>query len=89
MIYYQYIATYTNNLQQSSTITSTRSCEDVEYDTHLLETKTIVKQFIKASNNNVLSNIIEQIKTLTETEFNNIVKGPDDLEINPDIPIEI
>jgi hypothetical protein len=88
MIYYQYIATYTNNLQQSSIITSTRSCEDIEYDTHLLETKTIVKQFIKASNY-VMPNIIEQIKTLTETEFNNIVKGPDDLEINPDIPIEI
>ena len=89
MIYYQYIATYTNNLQQSSTILSTRSCEDAEYNTHLLETKTIVKQFIRASNNNILPSIIEQIKTLTETEFNNIVKGPDDLEINPDIPVEL
>jgi hypothetical protein len=89
MIYYQYKATYINDLNTLSSILITRSCEDIEYNSHLLETKNITKQIIKASNNNVLPNITEQIKTLTEVEFNNIAKGPDDLEINSDIPIEI
>jgi hypothetical protein len=87
MIYYQYIATYINNLNSTSSVLITRSCEDIDYNSHLLETKNIVKQVIKASNGTIPP-LTEQIIFLTEIQFNNIVKGPDDLEINPDIPIE-
>ena len=87
MIYYQYKATYTNDSDLTSSVLTTRSCEDIDYDSHLLETKNIVKQTIKASNGTVPP-LTEQIIFLTQTQYNSIVKGPDDLEINPDIPIE-
>lgn len=88
MIYYQYIAAYVNPDNANSTIVLTRSCEDAEYNTHLGETKTIALQAMYVNNYEAIPAFSEEIKSLTLTQFNAIVKGPDDLEINPDIIID-
>lgn len=88
MVYYQYRVNYINYNNYSSSIILTRSCEDINYDNHLQESKIIARQQIYLNNNNIIPSLTESVISLTQTQFNNIVKGPDDLGINPDIPIE-
>lgn len=85
MIYYQLISRYTDSNEQSAILILTRSCEDADYDNHLQETKLIAKVHIVNALDNAAPVYTEEIKTLTLAEFNNIVKGPDDLDVNLDI----
>ncbi len=80
MIYYKYKVNYVNKLNTNTEVLATRSCEDIEYDTHLQETKLIVQQSVLDSNGNIPT-INEEIIFITENEYNQIVLGSDDLEI--------
>jgi hypothetical protein len=84
MIYYQ--ISYSYSLEgKPCTLLITRSCADAEYPQHLQETKTIAAQTMRENNNGVLPVFTETVNTLTLTQFNAIVKGPDNLEINPEL----
>lgn len=88
MIYYQYITEFKDPYNQDSKLILTRSCEDAEYASHLAESKTIAKQTMKQACKGVIPVFTESTKLLTLAEYNALIKGPDNLEINPDIPIE-
>jgi hypothetical protein len=85
MIYYQYIKSYTNAQGMTARVTLTRSVEDVDYPSHLEESKTIADQQIFVNDGELPAVFNEVINTLTLAQYNAIVKGPDDLEIDPDI----
>jgi len=88
MIYYQYITKFKDPYNQDSTLILTRSCEDLDYDAHFEETKIIAKQTMKQACKGVIPVFTENTVMITLTQYNTLIKGPDDLEINPDIPIE-
>lgn len=85
MIYYQLISRYTDLNGQPAIFVLTRSCDDLEYANHLQETKLMAKIHIVNSVNDASASYTEELRTLTLTQFNNIIKGPDDLTINFDI----
>lgn len=89
MIYYKYTASYTDVNNQPATLLIIRSCDDSEYDAHLNESKIIAKQTIVKNNNNTEPTLMQEVVSLlTLQQYNTLVKGNDDLEINPDINIE-
>lgn len=85
MIYYQVISRYVDLNAQSASLILTRSCEDLEYNSHLAETRLMAKIHIVNTLKNAEASYTEEVRSLTLTQFNNIVKGPDDLSINFDI----
>lgn len=69
-----------------SRITLTRDSGEEVYEDHLEETKLIARKQIFANDGEVPEDIVEQVNILTESQYNAIVKGIDELEPNPEIP---
>ena len=82
MIYYRYTVSYQDYKGSAATLIVTRAAEDLLYQSHLEETKIIARQSIRENNNGVLpASMNETTTTLTLTQYNAAVKGPDDLEV--------
>jgi hypothetical protein len=88
MIYYQYKANYKNKKNLDSEVVLTRSCDDNDFDNHLSETEIIAKQVMKKACDDLIPPFNESVIFLTLAQYNSIVKGPDNLEINPEIIID-
>ena len=83
MIYYKYTYTFTDDLQQNSTIIIVEKCEDAGYTTSLESTKLIVRQQIYLIYDKLFDGV-ENVTTITLAQYNAFVKGVDILEPIPD-----
>lgn len=84
MIYYTYKIQYTDDNGHDSSVSQTRSCEDIDYPSSLDEVKTIVQQQAWALNNfNLVTNYTETISNITLAQYNAIVIDPTSVEPIP------
>jgi hypothetical protein len=71
-------------------ISLTRSSPSADYQAALAQSRTIIRQNIRENNNNVVpAEFQESIESLTLSQFNAFVKGPDDIEVIESIEPQI
>lgn len=90
MIYYTYKINFVNQHGDQTSVSQTKACEDVDYDTSLEECKLLVAQQSWAINDFILvTSFTETTTIITLAEYNVIVSDPTGIEPIPDWDPEI